>query len=60
MKQTFTDRLKSMKVGDVITEDIANCSSVRAMCSTCGLRWNRIYTTSTQRSERKITVIRTK
>lgn len=39
MKKAFTDLLRLIKVGDTVSDDIANCSSVRGMCYSCGLRW---------------------
>ena len=55
-KQTFTSELEQMQVGDKKVYPASRCTSV--MASTLSFRYNRKYTTESDKKQRTITVIR--
>lgn len=57
-KQTFTSELEQMKVGEVREYPAARCTSVRSMASTLSFRFNRKYTTESDKKRRIVTVTR--
>ena len=57
-KQTFTSELEQMQVGDKKVYPASRCTSVRSMASMLGFRYNRKYTTESDKKKRTITVIR--
>jgi len=52
--------LRKMEIGDEITFPIERMSSVKTVCTNCGLQWNKVFTTSVKREERMIIVKRIK
>lgn len=57
-KQTFTSEIEQMKVGDKKVYPALRCTSVRAMASMLGFRYNRKYTTESDKKNRTITITR--
>jgi hypothetical protein len=57
-KRTITSELEPMKVGDVKEFPAEVCTTLRSMTSTLGFKWNRTYSTSTDRERRVIVVTR--
>lgn len=50
--------IKSLEIGKDVTFPAEKISSVRNVCTTYGLVWNRKFTTKTNREQRTINVLR--
>lgn len=57
-KKSILDTLRSMNVGDYAIFPASRAGAVRASASAYGFQWDRVYTTSTDRQTRTITVTR--
>ena len=57
-KQTFTSELEQMKVEDKRIYPASRCTSVRSMASTLSFRYDRKYTTESDKKRRIVTVTR--
>lgn len=56
--KTIVDTLQSMTVGESLDFPAEQSPTVRSTASTYGFKWNRTYTTKTNREQRIITVTR--
>lgn len=58
-KKTVTGELEPMQVGDSKEFPAVMCMTVRSMASMLSFKWNRLYTTRTDRERRVVVVTRT-
>ncbi len=57
-KKTVTSELEPMKVGESKEFPASLCTTVRSMASTLSFKWNRKYSTVTDRERRVVVVTR--
>lgn len=55
-KNSLTNSIREMRVGQIIEFPIERCTSVQSVASVTGLRYDRHYTTETFREKRVIKV----
>lgn len=59
-KKTFKDELCEMEVGESKVFSADDSISIRSQCSQYGLAWDMRFSTKSDRTQRTITVTRTK
>ena len=52
--------LSELEVGESVTYPVSRMNSIKSMCSTFGLQWDKVFATSINREERTLTVTRKK
>lgn len=60
VKKTFREELVEMEVGESKVFSADDALSIRSQCSQYGLAWDMTFATKTNRTERTITVTRSK
>ena len=57
-KKSLLGQLNALEVGEELTVSVSRSSYLKSICTSFGLQWDKIFSTTTNREQRTITATR--